>query len=67
MSKKSKSKERLPKQAREKYQDLREKEKKESVNMFVNNVEIFLKKRKTKIVKIIVNDIKTFLKIKNKG
>ena len=35
--------------------------------MFVNNVEIVLKKRKTKIVKIIVNDIKTFLKIKNKG
>ena len=67
--KKNQNKERLEKKARERYQDLSEEEKLKSIDTFVNDTEIFLKKgkAKTKSANMIGNIIKIFLKNKNKG
>ena len=49
-------------------QHLSEEEKKaKSVNILVNNIEIFLKMRKIKINKLVANDMKILLKMKNKS
>ena len=49
-----KSKERLPKKARERYQNLSEKEKSKSANLLMSGIEVFLKKKKKR------SDIKIF-------
>ena len=58
-----KKKEKLHKNAREKYQNLSEEEKTKSVNAYGNLSE----KEKTKSVNMVTNNIKIFLKMKNKG
>ena len=57
----------LQKMTRERYQGLSEKEKTKSVNMLVNDTEIFLKKKKAKNTGMVVSAIKIFQKMKNKG
>ena len=49
-----KSKERLPKKARERYQNLSEEEKSKSANLLMSGIEVFLKKKKKR------SDIKIF-------
>ena len=44
-----------------------EENKTKSVNILVNNIEIFLKMRKIKINKLVANDMKILLKMKNKS
>ena len=44
----------------------KKKTKKDFKERFVNDIEIFLKKKKTKIVNMIANNIKIFLTMKNK-
>ena len=52
-----KIKERLSKRARERYQNLSGEEKTKSTNMFVSDIEIFLKKKKKRSVNMVVSDI----------
>ena len=54
------------KNANEGYQDLSEERRTESVNMLVDDIEIFLKKTKTKSVDMVPNNTKIFLKKKSK-
>ena len=41
--------------------------KKKNVNMFVNDIAVFLKNKKTKSINMVKKDIKIFQKMKNKG
>ena len=58
-------KEKHSKKARERYQNLPEKTK--CANIFVSDIEIFLKKKTKRGVNKVVNNLKNFLKMKNKG
>ena len=53
-----KNKEKLRKEARERYQNLSEGE-----NMLVSDIEIFLKQKKERSVNMVVNDTKVFYKM----
>ena len=55
-----KCKEKLQKEARERYENLSEEKKAKSANMIVSDIEIFLKKKKKRSVNMVVNDIKIF-------
>ena len=61
-----KNKERIQREAHERYQNLSEEEKTGKVNMVASNIRIFLKKKKKSSVSMNVNATKIFLKIKNK-
>ena len=61
-----KNKERLWKEARERYRNLSEEEKTRNDNMVASDIRIFLKKKKKRSVSINANATKIFLKIKNK-
>ena len=49
-------KDRLRKQARDKYRNLSEEEKNKKLNMLARDIEIFLKKKKERSVNMAVND-----------
>ena len=52
-----KHKEKLPKEARVRYQNLSDEKKRKSTNMLVGDIEIFLTKKKKRSVNMLVNDL----------
>ena len=62
----SKKQRKASKEARETNQNLSEEKKTKSINMLMNDKEIFLKKEKTKSANMAVKDIEFFQKMKNK-
>ena len=61
-----KNKEKLQKEARERYQNLPGEEKKKGEKRLETDINIFLMKKKTKCISIIVVELRIFLKKKNK-
>ena len=61
----SKKKKKKKKKARERYQNLPQKAK--CANIFVSDIEIFLKKKNKRGINMVVNNLKNFLKMKRKG
>ena len=55
-----KYKEKLSKNAHERYQNLSEKKTTKSANMLVSDIEIFLKKKNKRSVNMVVSDIRIF-------
>ena len=55
-----KNKEKIRKEARKRYQNLSEEEKKKRDNMLVSDTENFLNKKKERSVNMVVNDIRIF-------
>ena len=55
-----KHKEKLRKEAHERYQNLSEEEKTKSINMLISGIEIFLEKKKKRNLNMVVKDIRIF-------